>query len=612
MGTGGKMRPDVSRDSRRGASMNPLLTRVARATVASLLLLAVVGVAVASAAPGDFGHKDHSFGTGTSAPTAEKPESKLWYNDGFWWGSLRGATGGYFIYRLDTSTETWVNTGVALDDRVGSHADMLWDGTKLYAASQNFSTGGALTGGTARLYRYSYNTGTNVYSLDNGFPVTMRANIRSEALVIAKDSTGRLWSTWTQNTNPSGNRLVYINHTTTSDSVWSTPQILPVGAQGVGVTTNADDISSIIAFKPSGQTARIGVFWSNQDDLKDYFAWHVDGAGDAATDWTAETAIAPGGSSNPRPADDHINLKADSTGRVYAMVKTSNDSSSLPEMVLHVRQSAGGWSHYTVGTGNTHTRPIVVLDESAGVIHAFLTGPTPPDTTGVSGGTIYEKTSPMSSIAFVSGLGTPVIRDVTNVGNGQNNATSTKQNVNSTTGLVVVSSNDPTDFYWHDHDTLTGGGPAAPVADFTANQTTGTAPLAVQFTNASTGSPAPTYAWNFGDPTSIDNTSTATNPSHTFNGPGTYTVSLTATNGSGSDQEIKTAFITVTSPVAPQADFTATPTTGTASLLVQFTNASTGSPTPTYAWNFGDPTSIDNTSTLTNPTHVYGAAGTYT
>ena len=183
--------------------MNPLLTRVARATVASLLLLAVVGVAVASAAPGDFGHKDHSFGTGTSAPTAEKPESKLWYNDGFWWGSLRGATGGYFIYRLDPSTETWVNTGVALDDRVGSHADMLWDGTKLYAASQNFSTGGALTGGTARLYRYSYNTGTNVYSLDNGFPVTMRANIRSETLVIAKDSTGRLWSTWTQNTNPS-------------------------------------------------------------------------------------------------------------------------------------------------------------------------------------------------------------------------------------------------------------------------------------------------------------------------------------------------------------------------------------------------------------------------
>ena len=298
----------MSRDVRRGASLtSQLFAKVARATAGSVLLLAVLGVAVAFAAAGDFGHKDQSYGTGTSAPTAEKPESKLWYNDGFWWGSLRGSSGGFFIHRLNPATETWVNTNVALDDRVGSHADMLWDGTKLYAASQNFSSSGALTGGTARLYRYSYNAGTDSYSLDAGFPATMRANIRSETLVIAKDSTGMLWATWTQ---PSGsNRVVYTNHTTTSDTVWSTPAALPVGNQGVGVTTNSDDISSIIAFKPTGQTARIGVFWSNQDDVRDYFAWHVDGASDAT--WTAETVVAPGGSGNPRPADDHINLKAD-------------------------------------------------------------------------------------------------------------------------------------------------------------------------------------------------------------------------------------------------------------------------------------------------------------
>ena len=57
----------------------------------------------------------------------------------------------------------------------------------------------------------------------------------------------------------------------------------------------------------------------------------------------------------------------------------------------------------------------------------------------------------------------------------------------------------------------------------------------------------------------------------------------------------------------PVASFTATPTTGTAPLSVNFTDTSTGSPT-SWAWNFGD----GDTSTLQNPTHSYASAGTYT
>jgi gliding motility-associated-like protein len=67
-------------------------------------------------------------------------------------------------------------------------------------------------------------------------------------------------------------------------------------------------------------------------------------------------------------------------------------------------------------------------------------------------------------------------------------------------------------------------------ASFTANPTSGTAPLTVGFTNQST-TPA-TYSWNFGDPTSTDNTSSVTDPSHVFNTTGTYTVLLTVSNGS--------------------------------------------------------------------------------
>ena len=59
--------------------------------------------------------------------------------------------------------------------------------------------------------------------------------------------------------------------------------------------------------------------------------------------------------------------------------------------------------------------------------------------------------------------------------------------------------------------------------------------------------------------------------------------------------------------VAPVADFSGTPLTGTAPLSVQFTDLSTNTPT-SWAWTFGDA----QTSTAQNPSNTYAAAGTYT
>jgi hypothetical protein len=59
--------------------------------------------------------------------------------------------------------------------------------------------------------------------------------------------------------------------------------------------------------------------------------------------------------------------------------------------------------------------------------------------------------------------------------------------------------------------------------------------------------------------------------------------------------------------VAPVADFTGTPLSGTVPLSVAFTDTSTNSPT-SWAWTFGD----GGTSTSQNPTHSYAVAGTYT
>ena len=142
-----------------------------------------------------------------------------------------------------------------------------------------------------------------------------------------------------------------------------------------------------------------------------------------------------------------------------------------------------------------------------------------------------------------------------------------------------------------------------PIADFVGTPTKGDAPLTVQFNDNSTGTPT-NWSWSFGD----GGTSTEQNPQHTYTSPGTYTVSLTATNDCGSDTETKTDYIEVTEPgQSPVADFEGNPTQGCAPLTVQFTDQSTGEPT-SWSWTFGD----EGTSTVQNPSHTYNNPGKYT
>ena len=88
---------------------------------------------------------------------------------------------------------------------------------------------------------------------------------------------------------------------------------------------------------------------------------------------------------------------------------------------------------------------------------------------------------------------------------------------------------------------VTAATPGAPVAGFSASPVTGTAPLAVKFTDGSSGSVS-SWSWSFGD----SGTSAAQSPTHTYTSAGTYTVALTATGPGGSNTVTKTKYITVT------------------------------------------------------------------
>jgi PKD repeat protein len=79
-------------------------------------------------------------------------------------------------------------------------------------------------------------------------------------------------------------------------------------------------------------------------------------------------------------------------------------------------------------------------------------------------------------------------------------------------------------------DVTNGGAPVN--ASFTANPTSGPAPLTVNFTDTSTGNPAPnSWSWTFGD----GGISNVRNPSHTYTTNGTFTVTLTVSNGVTTD-----------------------------------------------------------------------------
>ncbi len=121
----------------------------------------------------------------------------------------------------------------------------------------------------------------------------------------------------------------------------------------------------------------------------------------------------------------------------------------------------------------------------------------------------------------------------------------------------------------------------------------------VIFTNQSTN--ADTYSWDFGD----TNTSNLLNPENLYATQGTYDVTLTVTNGCGTNS---TTLQIITGSV-PSAGFTSGPSSGCAPITVQFNDGSTGNPTEWF-WQF--PGGTPATSDEQNPTVTYTSSGSYT
>jgi Ca2+-binding RTX toxin-like protein len=408
----------------------------------------VCGLFAALLVPGvaraDVGIPGPAYASGTSGPpTTSKPESKLWFNDGRWWAVMArkaSATDNvYDIVRLSLRPQRWVDTGVVVDGRDSTRQDVLWDSVsgKLFIAAHkyvdvsNFDSAPAV-GDQMRLYRFSYNTGANTYTLDGTVVIDTQ---KSETLVIDRDSNGAIWATWVQEDSGGTQHHVYVNKSDgdcaggalSNCNFSSSPQEL----DDVG----ADDISSLVRFGGN----KIGVVWSNTSAGVGQMRFNSHTDGQPLNLWGTEEAVL-GGPTEPKLADDHINLKADSSGRVYAVTKTKYIGQTRPGTVLSRRATDGTWTNNTVSRASLdRTRPIVLLDQQHNRIRVFE---------GTTRNTvIYMKQSRLGNIGFpVLSAGARVIQDS---GSQMANPTSTKQTISNSTRLIVLATNPSTKRYWH-------------------------------------------------------------------------------------------------------------------------------------------------------------------
>jgi hypothetical protein len=441
----------------------PRSTPIARSTIRAALILPLAMFYLltllptpASAVPTKLspnGQLDFTYGSTVQADgnpaTGYKPESKLFYTgDGSteavrWWAALgtSGPSPAAGVYLWQLVNHAWVSRLQLPNADPWAKADTLFDGSTLYVSTRD-NKGSA--GGNSResdLYEIPYLGNGTWGTVAGPFKITTAS---PETLTIAKDSAGRLWTTFEQS------KKIQVGYTTPSGTTFT---FITVSKTNV----NSDDISAVTAFGGN----KIGVFWSDQVAKRDFFAWRSD-SDQITTSWTIETPFGGGVNGCPTAnsnlcADDHINIKVYGD-QVYIAVKTSlNDVSGAPNdplIVLLARSSAGSWSAFPVCiVSQDCTRAVTLLSPQQNSIWVWASRADEVD--------VWQST--FTSPGFTSGAFTPWVKTSGTI----NDSTSTKQLVTTASGAVVETSKSSSNQYWHNEFLPAGTGPPPTISGFT-------------------------------------------------------------------------------------------------------------------------------------------------
>ena len=364
-----------------------------------------------------------AFGpAGSPNPAGTGAQSRLWYNDGSWWGVFLTSTSvDQRIFRLDARSLTWGDTGVVVDDRDYAKIDVLWDGDRLLVASAGER---AEERHALRLNRFSYDPSNRQYRRDANFPLPLTAGGVVGA-TLARGDDGRLWVAYRD-----GDRLV-LDHSLDSDLSWQGPIALDLA-------TGPVDAVAIAAVGP-----RIGLVWTSTSEDALHSAW-LDPAEGTDT-WSVGT---PTPIPDLRYGEDEIGIAVDrSPGaeRLFVGLRTSAEKAPDrgrldPQVVVaELRPDAEVPVYLVSRVEDQHGGPTLVIDADARLLQVIMAAPA-------AGGTIHVKTASLDSIEFAAGTGQELIPATATLPQLVS-PTSTKQSVDRGTGLVVAAS-DPSAGRW--------------------------------------------------------------------------------------------------------------------------------------------------------------------
>ena len=436
-----------------------LLTVFATALAGSMAISSVL-----ASTPVQNGYRDQAYAGGAFRPTAEKPQSKLWFTDNQWFAGIflhrttpTPTISEFRIYRLNETTHDWTDTGVKVDTRDQTHGDYLWNEATQTLWVASAAPPDSLGNDAIKVFKYDYTAGTDAYTPVATFPkdIPNTATIPAAppaaevpggaySVTIDRDSSGRLWAVWAMRTE--------VRYSISDDggATWSVPAQVPTQAgNSVRNGTIDGDLASVIAFGGS-----VGIAWSDHDLLpavaNDGYYFSVIASGQDPTvlaNWSLEKLPTLLPTAN-ESADNHINIKAASDGTVYMVGKTGKDTAGCatnlnqPLIEFFKRTTAGAWSAHLVGTaGDCNTRPQLVISEELDTAWVFLTSPN-------GGGSIYSKSAPLTgsdALVFRGAAdttiqrGTPFIRSETET--AIDDPTTTKQSVTAASGIVVLANN---------------------------------------------------------------------------------------------------------------------------------------------------------------------------
>lgn len=276
-------------------------------------------------------------------PTADKPQSKLWYTEGSWWALLPDSTGPTLWQRLETGWKEYPEVNLKLRGIPG-RADVWSEINRVTAVgvADSFLTVFRLN---KKIIRSGFRWNPEV--LGRLFPQTPGM---IETATIARDSNGKWWVAAT------ANRKVQVWVSGNDGKKWSDPFTL---AEGM----DEDDICTITPLRDG-----VGVVWSDQ--VRDAVLMRVHRDGNPAGVWEKEEVADSGN----QTADDHLNTVLTPDGTLWIATKNSLDKAGKAQFMLRIRTEDGKWTNvpYRVLENRMMrpSRPIVTAtDDNA---HVFV------------------------------------------------------------------------------------------------------------------------------------------------------------------------------------------------------------------------------------------------